>query len=192
MNPTKKEQRDKVRMILAAMSPEVIKEKSLAAANLLFQQPEYKKAEIVMTFLSLSSEVDTTPICLRGWKDRKRILAPKVSWDQRRMLPIQLNSLSDAVASSNTLGLREPADGVIIPVADIDLVIVPGLAFDPMGNRLGRGRGFFDRFLAHKDYRAVSCALAFEEQFVDHVPVGPSDIPVDILVTDKHVRRFGR
>jgi 5-formyltetrahydrofolate cyclo-ligase len=78
------------------------------------------------------------------------------------------------------------------PVADIDLVVLPGLGFDPFGNRLGRGRGFYDRFLAHRDYRAVSCGLALEEQFVESVPVGPHDMPIDMLVTDKNVRRFGR
>lgn len=191
MKTSKKELRDKVRSVLAALSPEEIKERSLAAANLLFQQPEYRKAEILMTFLSLPNEIDTTAICLRSWKDRKRVLAPKVSWEQRRLLPIQIDSLSDGLNSS-PLGLREPADGVPIPVADIDLVIVPGLAFDPLGNRLGRGRGFFDHFLAHRDFRAVACGLAFEEQFVEKVPAGPQDIPVDMLVTDKHVRRFGR
>lgn len=187
----KKDLRANLRRILAALSPTEIKEKSLAAANLLFQQPEWKKAEILMLFLSLPTEIDTTPVALRAWQERKRVLAPKISWDQRRLLPIQIDSLTDGMTNS-PLGIREPADGVPIPVADIDLVIVPGLGFDPLGNRLGRGRGFFDRFLAHKDFRGVACALAFEEQFVDRIPAGPHDIPVDMLVTDKHVRRFGR
>lgn len=187
----KKDLRASLRSILARLTPEEIRERSAAAANLLFAQPEFKRAEILMLFLSLPNEIDTTPIALRSWQERKRVLAPKVSWEQRRMLPIEIRSLSDGVTSS-PLGIREPADGVPIPVADIDLVIVPGLGFDPFGNRLGRGRGFFDRFLAHKDFRGVSCALAFEEQLVPQVPAGPHDIPVDMLVTDKHVRRFGR
>jgi len=187
----KKELRAKLRAMLGGLSPAEIRERSLAVAGLLFQQPEYKRAEILMLFLSLPNEVDTTPIALRAWQDRKRVLAPKVSWEQRRMLPIEITSLADGLTHSS-LGIREPLDGVPIPMADIDLVIVPGLGFDPLGNRLGRGRGFFDRFLAHKDFKGVSCAVAFEEQFVDHVPVGPEDIPVDMLVTDKQVRRFGR
>jgi 5-formyltetrahydrofolate cyclo-ligase len=187
----KKELRANLRRILADLAPADIKEKSSAAAALLFHQPEWKKAEILMLFLSLPNEIDTTPIALRAWQERKRVLAPKISWEQRRLLPIQIDSLADDVMNS-PLGIREPANGVPIPVADIDLVIVPGLGFDPLGNRLGRGRGFFDRFLAHKDFRGIACALCFEEQFVDQVPAGPHDIPVDMLVTDKHVRRFGR
>jgi 5-formyltetrahydrofolate cyclo-ligase len=189
--PMKKELREKLRAILNEISPQEMQRRSAAAANLLFQQPEYANAEIVMTFLSLPNEIDTAPICLRAWQDRKRVLAPKVSWEQRRMLPIEIHSLASGVLQS-PLGIREPADGVPIPVADIDLIIVPGLGFDPFGNRLGRGRGFFDRFLAHKDFCGISCGLAFEAQFVDQVPSGPHDIPVDMLVTDQHVRRFGR
>ncbi len=187
----KKELRDHLRGVLAGLSPAEIKERSLAAATLLFQQPEYRKAEILMIFLSLHNEIDTAPIALRAWQDRKRVLAPKISWDQRRMLPIQIDSLFDGM-TSGAMGIREPANGMPIPVSLIDLVIVPGLGFDLHGNRLGRGRGFFDRFLAHKDFRGVSCALAFEDQVVENVPAGEHDIPVDMLVTDKQVRRFGR
>ncbi|MBN1491751.1 MAG: 5-formyltetrahydrofolate cyclo-ligase [Phycisphaerae bacterium] len=187
----KKELRAKLRKQLAALAPATIKARSLDAAHLLFEQPEYKRAEIIMTFLSLPTEIDTTAIVLRAWQDRKRILAPKVSWEQRRMLPIEIHSLADGLTSTS-LGIREPVDGMPIPVGDIDLVIVPGLGFDPFGNRLGRGRGFFDAFLAHKDWRGIACAIAFEEQFVALVPAGAHDIPVDMLVTDQHVRRFGR
>ena len=190
----KKDLRANLRRILAALSPAQIKEKSLAAANLLFQQPEWKKAEILMLFLSLPTEIDTTPLALRAWQERKRVLAPKISWDQRRLLPIQIDSLTDGMTNS-PLGIREPADGVPIPVADIDLVIVPGLGFDPLGNRLGRGRGFFDRFLAHKDFRGVACALAFEEQFVDRIPAGldPDDEPagVERAERDRQALSFG-
>ena len=72
------------------------------------------------------------------------------------------------------------------------MVIVPGLGFDKDGNRLGRGRGFYDRFLAHPEFKGVACGLAFEEQFVSEIPVGPLDRHVDMLVTDKKVRRFQR
>jgi 5-formyltetrahydrofolate cyclo-ligase len=186
----KKELRVKLRSVLAGLSPAEVKERSVAAGNRLFAEPEYRKAEIVMAFLSIpTAEIDTSPIILRAWQDRKRVLVPKVSWEQRRLLPIQLSSMSDGLAET-PLGIREPINGVPIPVRDIDLVIVPGLGFDAFGNRLGRGRGFYDRFLAHKDWRGVACALAFEEQFVSNVPTGPRDVPMDMLVTDQKVRRF--
>jgi 5-formyltetrahydrofolate cyclo-ligase len=144
-----------------------------------------------MIFLSTGREVDTGQIALHCWSNMKRVLAPKVSWEQRRMLPIEINSLTTDVREG-VMGVREPVEGLPFPVADIDLVIVPGLAFDEAGNRLGRGRGFYDRFLSHRDFRGTSCALALEEQVVERVPSDESDVRVHLLVTDARVRRFKR
>jgi len=143
-----------------------------------------------MLFLSLPHEIDTAPLALQAWEDRKRILAPQVSWEQRRMIPIEIHSLDQDVDRS-TGGPPEPVSGVPFPVEYIDLVVVPGLGFDLLGNRLGRGRGFYDRFLAQPDFKGLSCGLAFEEQVVPNLPVGPNDMTVDMLVTDQEVRRFG-
>jgi len=142
-----------------------------------------------MVFLSLPTEVDTSPIVLRAWQDRKRILAPKVSWNQRRMLPVEIRSLTEDLMVSS-MGIREPVTGIPFPISLIDLVIVPGLGFDEYGNRLGRGRGFYDRFLAHPEFAGGSCALSFEVQLAPSIPVGPLDRRVDMLVTDEKVRRF--
>ena len=174
----KKQTRQRLRQILAAISPDEVARRSQLACELLCQQREYRKAEVLMVFLSLPKEIDTTLLVLRAWQDRKRVLAPKVSWEQRRMLPIEIDSLSQNLSTSQ-MGLR-------------DLVVVPGLGFDPFGHRLGRGRGFYDRFLGQDDFAGVRCALAFEEQFVDMIPTGPLDVPVDMLVTDKAVHRFSR
>ncbi len=186
----KKELRQRLRAVMNAIDPEELRARSATACRLLEAQPEYQRAEVVQVFFSLPTEGDTMPLVLRAWQDRKRVLAPKVSWEQRRMLPMEIRSIADVREAY--MGIREPIEGTPVPVGDIDLVILPGLGFDPFGNRLGRGKGFYDRFLAHRDYRAVSCALAMEEQVVDSVPVGSHDMPIDMLVTDKKVRRFGR
>ena len=88
------------------------------------------------------------------------------------------------------MGIREPVAGVPFPISLIDLVIVPGLGFDEDGNRLGRGRGFFDRFLAHPEFQGVACGMALEEQMTPGIPVDALDRRVDMLVTDEKVRRF--
>lgn len=142
-----------------------------------------------MVFLSLPAEVDTAPLVLRSWQDRKRVLAPKVSWSQRRMMPVEIRSLTDDLAVSK-MGIREPVSGIPFPISMIDLVIVPGLAFDDYGNRLGRGRGFYDRFLVHPEFKGIACAMGMEDQVVPNVPVGPLDRHVDMLITDEQVRRF--
>ena len=185
----KKELRQELRRRLAAISPGEIQGMSLHVVERLVAQPEYKKAEIIMVFLSLPTEVDTTSLVLHAWQDRKRVLAPKVSWEQRRMLPVEIRSLAQDLTTT-PLGVREPTSGPPIPIPIIDLVIVPGLGFDEHGNRLGRGRGFYDRFLAHPGFRGVSCALAFELQMTESVPADPLDVQVNMLVTEAKVRHF--
>jgi len=187
----KKELRQRLRTILQNITPEERHIRSVRACRLLCEQPEYSRAEVIMVFLSLPQEIDTTPLVIQAWEDRKRVLAPKVSWEQRRMIPVEIHSLDQDVVRGPS-GPPEPVEGVPFPVQYIDLVVVPGLGFDLLGNRLGRGRGFYDRFLAQKDFHGISCGLAFEEQVLPNLPVGPSDMQVDMLVTDQHVRRFGR
>lgn len=186
---TKKQARQKLRGRLAAISADDNRRRSLAACDLLRAQPEYTDANVIMIFLSTAQEIDTTPIAQAAWSDMKQIVAPRVSWEQRRMLPIEIKSLTSDVRDG-VLGIREPVDGMLVPVSELDLVIVPGLGFDLLGNRLGRGRGFYDHFLSHRDFHAVACGLAFEEQALSEVPTDETDIRMDMLVTDTTVRRF--
>lgn len=187
---TKKELRQLLRDTVGKLSPTEQHQRSLRACARLMSTREYEKAEVIMVFLSLPNEIDTTPLVLRAWRDSKRVLAPKVSWEQRRMLPLEIHSLSDDVAQT-TLGLREPVSGMPFPVGLIDLAVVPGLGYDLSGNRVGRGQGFYDRFLAHRDWRGTSCGLAFQAQVVDSVPITEEDMQVDMLVTETQVLRFG-
>ena len=189
--PVKKELRQQLRQVASEIAPEEIVDQSHRACQLLFEQAEFKKAETVMVFLSLAGEIDTSPIVLRCWQERKRVLAPKVSWNQRRMMPVEIRSLTEDLMVTG-MGIREPISGIPFPISLLDMVIVPGLGFDEKGNRLGRGRGFYDRFLAHAEFKGIACGLAFEQQALEEIPVGPLDRHVDMLVTDKKVRRFNR
>ncbi len=187
----KQDLRQRLRKVLGDLPADDINAKSLRVCHKLFEQPEYAKAEVVMIFLSMPTEVDTGSVVLRCWQERKRVLAPKVSWNQRRLMPVEIRSLTEDLTVSD-MGIREPVAGIPFPIGLIDLVLVPGLGFDEFGNRLGRGRGFYDRFLSHADFRGTACAIAFEEQVTTNVPVGPLDRPMDMLVTDAKVRRFKR
>lgn len=100
----KPELRQRLRTALAGIESDDLAGRSLRAAHHVFELPEYIRAESVMVFLSLPHEVDTTPIVLRCWQDGKRVLAPKVSWNQRRMLPVEIRSLTDDLAASNKIG----------------------------------------------------------------------------------------
>lgn len=187
----KKELRRKLRAVLVAIPPATLVERSRSAAALLFEQPEYRSAEIMMVYLALPQEADTTRIVLQAWQDGKRVLAPQVSWESHAMIPIEIRNLDTDVARTD-FGLREPIRGQPIPISLIDLVIVPGLGFDSDGNRLGRGRGFYDRFLGRPEFKGITCGFAMEDQVVEAIPANPHDVRVDMLVTEVSVRRFGR
>jgi len=174
---------------LAAMSPKEIATKSYAACEKLIALPEYHRARAVMLYLPISQEVDTAEIALHAWRQDKAVLAPKVNRRQRHMLAVEIHSLDDGLARGE-FGIREPADGEPWPVEEIDFIVVPALAYDGSGGRLGRGGGFYDRFLADPNIRALPCGLGFDEQVVDELPVHAHDLPVAVLVTDKRVLRF--
>ncbi len=167
-------------------------DKKLQSQNIcskLTQMPEFKKAGLIMIFLSLPHEVDTTPIILCAWQQGKSVSVPKVSWQQRHMLPVQINSLETGF-STDGYGLKNPVTGVPVPLEDIDLVITPGLGFDKKGNRLGRGGGYFDRFFSNENLKAKKCAICFSQQVIDHVPTDDHDVPIDCLISDNMVMRF--
>jgi 5-formyltetrahydrofolate cyclo-ligase len=181
--------RKQLRDVLAAMSDADRHAKSLAAASLITSSPEFEAARVVMLYLSTALEVDTAPLALRAWQAGKTVVVPKVSWDQRRMLPVEISSLTTGLTTTGP-GVREPIAGNPMPVEFIDLVIVPGLGFTDTGYRIGRGMGFYDRFLAQADFLGLSCGLAFAEQIVADLPVLDHDIPLSMLATDKGLKRF--
>lgn len=181
--------RERIIARLRAISAADRAARSARACALLAEQTEYERSRAILIFLSTPQEIDTAPLAMKAWTDRKRLLAPRVSWDEHEILPIEIRSLTEDIQEAR-YGIREPVGGSPTPIADIDLVVLPGLAFDGAGTRLGRGRGFFDRFLAQPGFRAIKCALAFEEQFVPAVPADAHDVRIDMLVTDAAVRRF--
>ncbi len=171
------------------MPPSVSADKSRRACEMLIALPEFRQARTVMGYLPIPHEVDLAPVALAAWQDQKTFLAPKVNWEQRHMIAVECRSLDDEFTIEHR-GIREPADGDPWPEGQIDLIIVPALAYDRRGHRLGRGGGFYDRFLARPGLNAVACGLGFDEQLVDRVPVRRHDHPLDMLVTDREVLTF--
>jgi 5-formyltetrahydrofolate cyclo-ligase len=182
----KVELRRQLRSCLLAMAGTDQKAKSKKACQNLIETKEFQHASTVMMYLSLPHEVDTSEAILHAWQLGKIVAVPKISWQQRHMIPVQINSL-DTGFTTGVGGLRNPTTGVPIPFGEIDLVIAPALGFDRQGNRLGRGGSFYDRFFANKDLRAFRCGLAFAEQVLDAIPVTDSDQPVNSVITDEEV-----
>ncbi len=165
------------------------KDKSRRACRKLISTPEFQNASAIMMYLSLPHELDTSEAILCAWQLGKIVVVPRVSWQQRHMIPVQINSLETGF-SADVAGLRNPIIGAPVPFEEINLVVAPGLGFDRQGNRLGRGGSYYDRFFANKDLHASKCGFAFNEQVIESVPVTNHDVPVDFLVTDEEILYF--
>jgi 5-formyltetrahydrofolate cyclo-ligase len=188
MNADKQTIRTEVREMLAAMSSQSRATKASLAAEKVIRLSEFNSAKVVMIFLNTDTEIDTVAIALAAWAGDKTVLVPRVSISDRHMIALECRSLHAGLIESS-YGILEPIDGDAWPIESIDLIIVPGLAFDRQGNRLGQGAGFYDRFLATEGMRAATCAMAFGEQLIEAVPVSSNDWPMDIVVTDHEVIR---
>jgi len=181
--------RRQLRETLAAMPDADRQTKSLAATAFLSASPEFAAARIVMLYLSTAQEMDTAPLALKCWQSGKTVVVPKVSWDQRRMMPVEITSLQTRMTTTGP-GVREPVFGHPMPLNLVDLVIVPGLGFTSTGHRIGRGMGFYDRFLAQHEFIGISCGMGFEDQVLSDIPVLDHDMPLSMLCTDRGIRRF--
>jgi len=180
--------RKHIRDMLAAMKTEALAAKSRLAVQQLITLTEFRQAAVVMIYLSTEREVNTVPLAKASWEAGKTVLVPKVNITDRHMIALECKSLHRGLIASS-YGILEPTDGEAHPIESIDLIVVPGLAFDRAGHRLGQGEGFYDRFLATPGMRATTVAMAFDEQVLDNVPINGTDWPIDILVTDSKVIR---
>ena len=161
---------------------------SASICDRVMRLPEWKGAKAVMLFASMPEEVDTGPLFAAAFAEGKRVAAPKCVTAERRILPVLMQSMSDLAPGA--YGILEPVGAETVAVKEIDFVLVPGYGFDRAGNRLGKGAGYYDKFMSQPGFRAARCAVAFSAQFLKEVPHDAHDLPVQILVTESEVLRF--
>lgn len=173
----KKELRRTIRERKRAMTEEEIVSRSEKLGQLFAQSEAYKAAKTIYGYLPYNQEVRTVPMLEQALKDGKRVAVPKVYGDEMKFL--YLDDLSQV--EKGYAGIPEPiADD---PVADDDtaLVLMPGLAFDPAGHRIGYGGGFYDKFLAAEPNHPT-LALCYEFQMLPELHTEEHDIPVDTVL----------
>jgi 5-formyltetrahydrofolate cyclo-ligase len=164
------------------LTPEERLTKSREIENRLFRLPEFIGSSVIMFFASFRSEVDTVPMMRRALAEGKRVVLPKIQG--KNLVLFEIRDF-DKDISSGTWGIPEPHENNRIALDAVDLMIVPGLAFDERGNRLGYGAGFYDRLLA--SFTKTTVALAFEVQMVSEVPAAKHDIAIKKIMTEKRV-----
>jgi 5-formyltetrahydrofolate cyclo-ligase len=153
----------------------------------LLALPEVTAAGAVMAYLPMPDELDTLPFLERLLAEGKSVCVPRTFAVPRRMVPIRLRNLQGL--RTGAFGIAEPDHDEACDPAALDLIVVPARAFDMQGHRLGRGAGYYDRFLAFDAPRAVRCGAAFSCQIVDAVPCEAHDMLMQILVTEERVIR---
>jgi 5-formyltetrahydrofolate cyclo-ligase len=151
--------------------------------------PQFASARTVMTYLDIGSEVHTRRYLPELWQLEKKVVVPYCVARELRLF--HLKNMDEL--SPGTWQILEPKPEWRkhaerqVEAAELDLIVVPGLAFDRCGGRLGLGKGYYDRFLPHIRPDALKIAPAFECQLVDKIPVLPHDVGVDFIVTEKAV-----
>lgn len=173
----KKELRAYIRGLKRAMTPAQIEEKSAALGDLFRRTELYRNARAIYGYLPYNQEVRTTAMLAQAIRDGKRVAVPKCYGDEMRF--IWLDDLSQV--APGYAGIPEPiADG---PLADDEtaLVLMPGLAFDRQGHRIGYGGGFYDKFLAAQPGHPT-LALCYDFQLLEHLETEEYDIPVDLVL----------
>lgn len=157
-------------------------------------EPFFTRAEVVMVYLPIPGEVDITGLALRAFQEGKTVCVPRVDWRAGHMMAMEIRSLDDQFVEERR-GVKQPSGGRPVCSDEIDLVLTPGLAFDAMGRRLGRGGGFYDRFLADPLLRrgglTTTCGVGFEFQVIDQVPTLGHDMRMDAVVTERRLIRAG-
>jgi 5-formyltetrahydrofolate cyclo-ligase len=181
--------RKKLQKCLLGTSEQQRNAKSKKACRNLTSTPQFQNASTIMLYLSLPYEADTSEAILCAWRLGKTVAVPKISWRQKHMIPVRINSLETAF-STEVLGLKNPVEGLPTAIKEIDLVVVPALGFDRKGNRLGHGGAYYDRFFADAALKAQKCGFAFAEQVIEAVPMRNHDISMDLLVTDEEIIYF--
>jgi 5-formyltetrahydrofolate cyclo-ligase len=154
-------------------------------------RPEYADAKTVLFYVDAGSEVRTRQALPDALKDGKRIVVPWCVVETNELELFHLEDMSELVEGAyKILEPREDlrfAPGKRLTPTDIDLVMVPGTAFDPRGGRMGQGKGYYDRLLANARPDATLIGLAFECQMFPEIPVAPHDVPMDAVITESQV-----
>lgn len=157
-------------------------EKAEAAASVfdvLERSAAFLMAENILLYHSLPDELSTREFIDR-WHSRKHFFLPRVNGVNLEILPYDRSRLS-----LGAFHIEEPQGDDTTPVDAIEMVVVPAVAYDRNGNRVGRGKGFYDRLLA--DTRATKVGVAYDFQLVDEIDTDPHDVKVDMVITESRV-----
>jgi 5-formyltetrahydrofolate cyclo-ligase len=177
--------RKQMREFLARLTPDVNTVESTCLCDRL--RPQMRSAGSILFFAPLAGEPDVWPLLEEALKQGKTVGLPWFDAAAGRYRARKVSRPGEEIVTGQ-FGVREPgADCAELALGEFHLVLVPGLAFDVAGNRLGRGRGYYDRLL--REVRGIKCGICHDRQLVEAIPAEPHDLRVDFILTpDRCVR----
>ncbi|MFH1856876.1 MAG: 5-formyltetrahydrofolate cyclo-ligase [Candidatus Omnitrophota bacterium] len=176
--------REIIKKKLDSQSEEERQRKSEKIALKLYALKEFTKAGVVMFFVSKDGEVQTRQMICEAQALGKKIVIPHINRKENKMLACQLKDM-DTELCKGPYGIHQVREDCkqTVGLKSIDLIIVPGIAFNKSGQRLGRGGGYFDRFLRGLSKKTFRVGLAFDFQIVQEIPSFSHDEPVDLVIS---------
>ena len=158
--------------------------RSRAVRQRLYRLPVWRRAKTLLCYVAIDGEVETRPLLARALAEGKRVAVPVVPLGSHRIAAVEIEDVRRDLRFRGPLGAPEPTHrNGRIPLEQLELVLVPGVAFDRQGRRLGRGGGHFDRFLARIPPGIPRIGLAFRFQVVEQLPSESHDQPVWRVIT---------
>ncbi len=182
----KKKMREVILRQRDAMSPAARTSASRAILEKVSALPQYGNAKVVLTYMGFGTEIETQPFFERIIADGKIAVLPRVDRATQTLILHAARGMSELLTSK--YGILEPGtDAPIVAITNVDFVLMPGVAFDRNGNRLGYGRGYYDKLVSTANQALMRVAAGFSCQIVGSVPVGPHDKKVDCIITENEI-----
>ncbi len=185
---TKDEIRDKIVKTLAPLTENEVEEKTRRIENRLFEFANFLEANIVLLYINSTSEVNSREILKRCFDYNKIVILPAFDTTKYEMKLMKVDNL-DTDLTLGPRGILEPDSSRcnVAPIECIDIAIIPGVAFDEKGGRIGSGDGYYDRLIPKLSITTRKVALAFESQIIPIVHMESHDRYVDIIITEKRI-----
>lgn len=172
------------------LDPETVNLKSESIKDLFLTTHEFAASRFALFYAAMKGEVQTVKAVAEAVARGKRVALPKVEHNELRVFEVK--SYHDT--REGAFGILEPVEGKSVEIDPVclDLIVVPGVAFDEKGGRIGFGKGFYDRFLRSLSRKSPFVGLAFEFQIVEKAVVTEDDIPMDFVITEKRIIDCGQ
>ena len=168
------------RAILRSRVAEIPFDERVRSSREIFAQvaalPSFQQAQVVALYAALPDEPQSGEF-IAEWCGRKRIVLPRVEGEIMRFY-----DYSPEMMASGSFGIDEPQGECPCPAETIDFMVVPGVGFTAEGYRMGRGKGFYDRYLSQPDFRATTVGVCFKAQIMEELPLEPHDRVLDFVV----------